>query len=428
MMSARQIVKDAVRRYAHAAFLLMIALVALRSAGCDYRVIAPPTGGSNGSGNGNGTGLKVSVSPPTATILTGAVLALSAKVTGWTSDSNVTWSLLSSGVGSIVPSGNAAVYTAPAAIVMSPTLVTVRATSKEDTSRHADAVITITKQPSDTSHSIALSISPITVSLKAGETQQFASIVTGTTNTLVLWMLVSGPGSITATGLYTAPATLSSRSIAIVRATVLADTGVWKEATITINIPDTTPCFTRDIQPMIISNCTMSGCHNGTGGEARDLTTYSGVMSYVRAGHGSASRLYTAITRVGGEDQMPPPPRQRLTAAQIDLIKRWIDDGATNAACPTDSSGCDTTAVSYTGFIAPTIQNYCLGCHSGSNPSGGIDLSTYTGVQTVATNGQLVGGITGTTPYTLMPQTGSPLDACTIAKIRAWVTQGARNN
>jgi hypothetical protein len=427
-MRIREASKQYVRRYAHAAFLLLVAFIAFRSAGCDYRVIAPPTGGSNGSGNGSGSGLKVAITPSTASIQESATVSLSAKVTGWTSDSNVSWSILSSGVGSLRPSGNSATYSAPAILLISPTLVTVRATSKEDTSRHADAVITITKQATDTSHSIALSISPITVTLKPGETEQFASVVTGTTNTLVLWMMISGPGSINATGLYTAPASLATRSIAVVRAIVLADTSVWKEATITITVPDTTPCFTRDIQPMIISNCTMSGCHSGSGGEARDLTTYSGVMSYVRAGHGSTSRIYTAITKIGGEDQMPPPPRQRLSAAQIDLIKRWIDDGATNTACPTDSTGCDTTSVSYAGFVAPTIQNYCLGCHSGSNPSGSIDLSTYNGVQTVAANGQLVGGITGTAPYILMPQSGSPLDACTIAKIRAWVTQGAKNN
>ncbi|MDP4199566.1 MAG: hypothetical protein Q8922_03340 [Bacteroidota bacterium] len=409
-------------RYGHAAFFLFVAIVAFKAAGCDYRIIAPANGSS-----GPVTGLQVAVSPKTATIMPNSVVTLTAYVSGWKHDSTVQWSILAGGVGALSSNGNTTVFAAPAAIAMSPVLVTVRARSTEDTSQYADAVITISKQPIDTSHHVMISLSPLSVTLQAGQTQQFIATVTGTTNTGVTWLLVSGPGVLTSTGLYTAPGSISQKLTAIVRATSLADTSAWAQSSITISLPDTMPCFTRDIQPIINSNCTMSGCHSGGGGEARDLTTYAGIMSYVRAGNAGSSRLYRSITG-SGEDAMPPYPRTPLTSAQINLIARWINDGALNSTCPADTSNCDTTAVSFSGFVNPIIQNACLGCHSGSNPSGGISLSTYSGVQTVANNGQLVGGITGTPPYFIMPQTGSPLDACTIAKIRAWVNHGAPNN
>jgi hypothetical protein len=419
---SRNIFRRVFRRYANAAFLLAVAIVALRSAGCGYRVVAPPAGTGN-----NSASLQVSVTPKTASLQTSATALLTASVTHWVSDSTVRWQLIPSGMGTLDVHGNGVTYNAPQNITVSPTLVTVRAISNEDTSKHADAVIAITTQIVDTSHMVALVLSPVTVTLQAGQTQQFFVSVTGTTNTLVTWQLMSGPGSISELGLYIAPASVTPSSHATIRATSLADTTVWREATITLMPLDTTPCFTRDIYPVILSNCTMSGCHDGSDREAHDMRTYAGIMTYVSAGHASASRLYKAITTVGGEDQMPRPPRQRLSQAQIDLIKRWINDGAKNSTCP-DSGPCDTVAVSYKSFIAPTIQNYCLGCHSGSNPSGSIDLSTYNGVLKVAASGQLVGGLTGTPPNTQMPQGGSPLDACTIARFRAWVTQGAQNN
>lgn len=410
------------RKYSHSAFLLLIALVAFRSAGCDYRILAPANG-STSSG-----GLKVTVSPTSATIAPAGSIALTTTVTGFQHDSTVQWSIVGGTPGTLTSNGSTTTYTAPQTIAVSPVLVSVRARSNEDTTRYADAVITISKQPIDTTHKVALVLSPLSITLQAGQTQQFTATVTGNANTGVTWKLVSGLGSLSATGQYSAPSSLSQGSTAIVKATALADTTVSAQATVTLSVPDTMPCFTRDIQPIINSNCTMAGCHTSGGGEVRDLTTYAGIMGYVRSGNASSSRLYTALSG-SGENKMPPSGRTPLTSAQSNLIARWINDGALNNACPPDTSGgCDTTAVTYSGFVSGVFSTNCLGCHSGSNPSGSVNLSTFAGVQTVANNGQLVGGLTGTPPNFLMPVTGTPLDACTIAKIRAWVNHGAQNN
>ena len=410
------------RRRSQLLFILFIGVLALREVGCGYRL-------DPASVPKSASGLSVSVTPKSATISQGATLRLSAAVTGYKLDSTVQWSITGPSVGTLVPSGSSAVYTAPATIVANPVIVMIHVRSNEDTSKYADAQITITK-PIDTTQHPQILLTPMSVTIQVGKTQQFTANVSGSTNTGVTWMMMSGSGSISSAGLYTAPTSISGSSTqAIIRATSVADQSVFAQATITVvPPPDTTPCFTRDIQPLINSNCTMSGCHSGGGGEARDLTTYSGIMGYVRVGNANASRLYTVLSG-SGDNKMPPNGNTPLNSAQKALIALWINDGAKNTSCPIDTSGgCDTTAITYSAFVSPLLQNYCLGCHSGSNPSGGINLSSYAGVQAVATNGQLVGGLLGTPPYFIMPQTGAPLDACTIAKIRAWVNHGAQNN
>jgi hypothetical protein len=94
------------------------------------------------------------------------------------------------------------------------------------------------------------------------------------------------------------------------------------------------------------------------------------------------------------------------------------------------TSYCDTTAVKWSSTIQPIIQVNCayVGCHTGSTPGGGIDLSTYAGVKSSAQSGALVGSIEHAGNYTPMPNTGEKMPECTISKIRIWVDAGARED
>ena len=76
----------------------------------------------------------------------------------------------------------------------------------------------------------AVSISPTTSNLKVGATQQFSAVVTGTTNTAVTWSASSG--TITSSGLYTAPATAGSYTITAVSK---ADTSKHASATVVVS-------------------------------------------------------------------------------------------------------------------------------------------------------------------------------------------------
>jgi hypothetical protein len=90
---------------------------------------------------------------------------------------------------------------------------------------------------------------------------------------------------------------------------------------------------------------------------------------------------------------------------------------------------CDSTAVTYSGAISSILnQNGCIGCHSGSTPSGNINLQGYTNVKTVALNGKLVGAISHDPAYSPMPKGGGKLSTCDINKVKAWVSAGAQNN
>ncbi len=83
---------------------------------------------------------------------------------------------------------------------------------------------------------ITVTVSPASASLTQSQTQQFAANVTGTSNTGVTWSLASGSaGTISASGLYTAPSTISGMETVTVIATSSANTMDTGSATITLN-------------------------------------------------------------------------------------------------------------------------------------------------------------------------------------------------
>jgi hypothetical protein len=169
-------------------------------------------------------GVSVSVTPSTAAVLVGGTAQFAAQVTGATNTS-VTWSL-SPAVGTISSAG---LYKAPSAISTS-TAVTVKATSVADSTRYDTAIVTVS--PTGT---ISVSVTPATASLLPGGTIQFAAQVTGTTNTGVTWSRSSTIGTISSSGLYTAPSSISSVTTVTVKATSNADTTKYGTAIVTIS-------------------------------------------------------------------------------------------------------------------------------------------------------------------------------------------------
>ena len=90
--------------------------------------------------------------------------------------------------------------------------------------------------------SVAIVISPTHATVKAGSTQFFFATVTGTTNTLVTWRVngVMGGnatfGTISASGLYTAPTTIPNPPAATITAISQADATKTASATATLTI------------------------------------------------------------------------------------------------------------------------------------------------------------------------------------------------
>ena len=81
---------------------------------------------------------------------------------------------------------------------------------------------------------ILVTASPSTVSLGAGQSQQFNATVTGSLNQSVTWSISPAVGTISATGLYTAPAVLTSNQVVTVTATSVADITRFGTATVTL--------------------------------------------------------------------------------------------------------------------------------------------------------------------------------------------------
>jgi hypothetical protein len=136
----------------------------------------------------------------------------------------VVWSSSPVGVGNITPAG---LYTAPSSI---PSLqfVTIVATSGAQTTS-----ATITLYPP-----ISVGMSPGAVALGPSQTQQFSASVQNASYTGLIWSTVPpGTGSITATGVYTAPATVATQQNVTVIATSVADGTKSASANVTLNPP-----------------------------------------------------------------------------------------------------------------------------------------------------------------------------------------------
>lgn len=88
---------------------------------------------------------------------------------------------------------------------------------------------------------------------------------------------------------------------------------------------------------------------------------------------------------------------------------------------------CDTSNVTYSGTIQPMLEKYCTSCHSGAQPSGSIDLSSYPAVKVQADNGKLYGSVAQLSGYKPMPK-GSRLSNCDIAKMKIWVDASSPQN
>lgn len=183
--------------------------------------------------------------------------------------------------------------------------------------------------------------------------------------------------------------------------------------------------FANQVLPIISSNCTMSGCHdNITHADGVNLTTYTSIMRYVRAGNATDSKLYEVIIKTNG-DRMPPAPMSPLSAAQKSLIQQWINQGAKNNTC---IGACDTAVFTYSGAVKPIMDAKCAGCHNPANLGGNIDVSTYTSLKVVALNGKLYGSVSHQPGYSPMPKNSAKLSDCEIRQIQLWISAGALNN
>ncbi len=170
-----------------------------------------------------GPPISVSVAPATVTLGPGQTQQFTANVTN-TSNALVNWTIAPQ-TGIISGAG---FYTAPAAITVR-TTVTLTATSVADSSKTAIALITL--QPPTP---VAITVTPASISMTAGEKQQFSAAVTGLASSAVTWSAAPLVGTVDAAGLYTAPYPITANQTVTVTARSTADGTVAGSATISL--------------------------------------------------------------------------------------------------------------------------------------------------------------------------------------------------
>ncbi|MEO7275813.1 MAG: DUF1553 domain-containing protein [Vicinamibacterales bacterium] len=132
------------------------------------------------------------------------------------------------------------------------------------------------------------------------------------------------------------PRALLLAMLSIVAAAIAARVSVQAQATPQRPAPAaaTPVSFNREILPILSNNC--FACH-GPDEKARKTRFHfdSQDAAFIKEGvivpgHAQDSLLVQHITSTDPEERMPPPDSGRsLTDTQIDLLKRWIDQGAT---------------------------------------------------------------------------------------------------
>ena len=203
--------------------------------------------------------ISVSISPASISLNGGGTQAFTATVANDSANAGVTWSI-GSGVGTLSAVTTTGVTYTALATVSATTTVTLTATSKTDTTKSASATITLTPPPTITS--VAVSCTP--TSVPTGQTSQCTATVkgTGSYSSAVTWS-VSGVqsgnstvGTVSTSGLYTAPSAVPSPNPVTVTATSTEDTTKSGSATASVtvatlaitNVSSTTPTPLTAIQ------------------------------------------------------------------------------------------------------------------------------------------------------------------------------------
>lgn len=223
----------------------------------------------------------ISVAPATATLYASQTQQFTPALSGL--PAGVTWSISPAGVGSVSASG---LYTAPS-LILSSQIVTVTATSVVDPTKSASAAVTLSP--------VAVNVTPPTASLFDSQTQQFAATVTNNNNTAVTWTISpNGVGSISSTGLYTAPSSVPAAQTVTVTATSVADNTKSGTASVTLNLP-VFPAITLQPQNLAVmagqpASFTVAGTGGGLSYQWQSKALGAGSFTNIP---GATSPLYT---------------------------------------------------------------------------------------------------------------------------------------
>ena len=255
----------------------------------------------------------ISLTPASASIVTGATLQLTAAIQGTTSNKSVTWKTSS---GTISSSG---LFTAST----SAGTATITATSAADATKSATATITVATPVVN-----SVTISPTTASVATGGTEQFSATVQGTvSNKSIAWSTNSG--TISSSGVFTAAATPGTATITV---TSLADPTKTAKAVVTVAAPVVNSVSISPTTASIATGATQQFSASVVGNVSNKGITWS-----TSAGTISAAGVLTAPA----------------TAGKVTVTATSLADKTKSASASVTVSAPTVTGVS----ISPTTAN-----------------------------------------------------------------------
>ncbi len=146
-----------------------------------------------------------------------------------------------------------------------------------------------------------------------------------------------------------------------------------------------TVCFTRDVVPILMSQC--AECHSPNGSKSDILidSIYENVLQLVTPGNIAKSKLYTIVSSPNNPNMMPP--NRALTSNQLHILEVWIAQGAHNKVCLKDAVALPPIAPISSVDGAVLYSTYCEGCHgplSTSTKRGASGLMLNKGIDSVS--------------------------------------------
>lgn len=242
----------------------------------------------------------VSVTPSTANVSGGTTQQFVASVAGQNSPSqSVTWTASAGSINSV------GLFTAPAA-TSSVQTITITATSTQDATKSGTATATVAAANAPVQTVDSVTVSPSASTLAGSGTQQFTATVSGSNapSQSVSW--TCSAGTISTSGMFTAPAATSSTQTITVTATSTQDNTKSGTATVTVNA-------------LAAPTYTITGFSGNAVKETYDASTntgtvYSGYRSTTTGpftngnGYFNISPTPTSAISGWGESPTEPPP------------------------------------------------------------------------------------------------------------------------
>ncbi len=224
--------------------------------------------------------------------------------------------------------------------------------------------------------------------------------------------------------------------------------------------PDEPVDFDRHILPILVERC--QSCHNAPYDKngrtihpkaGLRLDSYEWVMkgnldgTVVEAGNPDESYLYEVLTLDEEDDMFMPPKGGPLTTEQIEVFKRWIQDGAKPSGGG-QAAADPSNGISFHDHVFPLLEERCLDCHSAPyvkngrtiHPKAGLRLDTYESIIKGNLDGTIIekGNPDESTLIAvimlepddpeIMPPKGDPLTSSEIDMLKQWIKEGAKEN